>query len=292
MNRLHDYMERIKPLVEAALDRLLPRPGLRAGVLYEAMRYCVLGGGKRLRPALCLASCHACGGTEAAALPAGCALELMHTYSLIHDDLPAMDNDDLRRGKLTCHKAFDEATAILAGDALQALAFETLAKSYPPAVAQESVLALARAVGPAGMVGGQILDLEGESAKPDLELLRAIHAGKTGALLGATCRLGGLAGGAQETVLNVLAEYGRHLGLLFHNVDDQLDVNGTAGQLGKTPGKDRLQKKLTYPRVLGVEESWQQARESAAAAKLAIKDLGKEALFLRLFADFLLERQN
>ncbi|MCA9752335.1 MAG: polyprenyl synthetase family protein [Gemmatimonadetes bacterium] len=228
------------------------------------MRYSLLAGGKRLRPAICFAACEAAGGTPEDALPAAVALELIHTYSLVHDDLPCMDDDDLRRGRPTCHIAFDEATAVLAGDALLTLAFEVAAEG-----GAEAVVALARGAGAAGMVGGQVLDLAAENAGAALGLdgLERIHDGKTGALIIASLEVGRVAGGAGGAeVANLLAEYGALIGRAFQVADDCLDVTGTAAELGKTPGADQAHGKSTYPALLGLQRSLEVARELSERA--------------------------
>jgi geranylgeranyl diphosphate synthase type II len=263
------------------------------------MRYSVLGGGKRLRPLLCLMAAEACGGTAEAALPAACALELVHTYSLIHDDLPAMDDDDLRRGRATCHKAFDEATAILAGDGLLTLAFELIAREVQPAsAALRCVRLLAEAAGPAGMVGGQMADLLAEKQALDepsagsLAELEAIHRRKTGALLRAPLVMGSLIAGAGLVQQEALEQYGRAVGLAFQIVDDLLDVEGDESKLGKRVGKDRGLGKWTYPRFLGVEGSRLRARQLAEEAVAAIAPLGARGRRLRELALTLLERDR
>jgi geranylgeranyl diphosphate synthase, type II len=230
---LAEFLQDARRRVDEALGRFLPEIDTATSApcparLAEAMRYSVLGGGKRLRPMLAMLAADACGADPVVALPAACAVELVHTYSLIHDDLPAMDNDDLRRGRPTCHKAFDEATAVLAGDALLTLAFEILARCVaPPEAATACVRTLAEAAGPAGMVGGQMADLEAEGRDDaTLEALEAIHRRKTGALLRAALRLGGLSVGAPEWTLRALDDYGRGVGLAFQIIDDLLDVQG------------------------------------------------------------------
>jgi geranylgeranyl diphosphate synthase type II len=262
--------------------------------LREAMRYSVLGGGKRLRPILALMAAEACGGELDSALPVACALEVVHTYSLIHDDLPAMDDDDLRRGRPTCHKVFDEATAILAGDGLLTFAFEILAREVHPAEsAIACVTALAEAVGPSGMVGGQMADLEAEGQNDaSIERLEAIHRRKTGALLRAALRMGAIVAGATEHELEALDMYGRSIGLAFQIVDDLLDVEGDEAKLGKRVNKDRDHGKWTYPGLLGVEASRARARELAEDAAAALQPLGERAWRLKELAWNLLERDR
>jgi len=261
--------------------------------LQAAMEYSLLAGGKRLRPALCLSCAVLCGLTDDQVLPFAASIELIHTYSLIHDDLPAMDNDDLRRGKPTNHKVFDEATAILAGDALLTEAFVAMTKTPLPA---ERVLAalgeLARAAGAAGMVGGQVLDMEYTGkATLDVQELADLHARKTGALLQAACVCGGLLAAASPDRLAALAAYGTAFGAAFQIVDDILDVTGTRAQLGKTPGKDSSQGKFTYPALLGLERSRALALEQALLAQSHLAAFnGREAEFLRELALFQVNR--
>jgi len=292
MDRLIAYIGTHVPLVNEAMDKLLPRAEMPPQVLHEAMRYSALAEAKRMRPLLCIMSAGVCGGALEQALPAACALEMVHTYSLIHDDLPAMDNDEMRRGRLTCHRAFNEAIAILAGDALLTLAFETLAEAYPGERAAPAILLLAQAAGPAGMVGGQVLDLEGEEQAPSLKQVEAIHRWKTGALITASCELGALIAGGDGAGRTALRQYGKALGLLYQITDDMLDVESTTEALGKTAGKDVAQRKMTYPAVIGMEKARELARDTAAEAKNALKGFGKEALMLRLLADYVAERKK
>ncbi|MDG3006028.1 polyprenyl synthetase family protein [Paludisphaera sp. Pla2] len=265
--------------------------------LAAAMRYSVLGGGKRLRPVLCLMAAEACGATWREALPAACALELVHTYSLIHDDLPAMDDDDLRRGRPTCHKAFDEATAILAGDGLLTLAFELVARGVEPAdSAVECVRILAQASGPSGMVAGQMADLQAEDRAEagrdgSAAELEAIHRRKTGALLRAPLEMGAVIARAPEAWREALARYGRAVGLAFQIVDDLLDVEGDEAKVGKRVGKDSGHGKWTYPRFLGVEGSRAKARQLAHEAVAALAPLETRGGRLRELALALLERE-
>jgi geranylgeranyl diphosphate synthase, type II len=284
--------------------------------LGEAMRYSLLAPGKRLRPMLVLLAAEACGGRIEAALPAACAVEMVHAYSLIHDDLPAMDDDDLRRGRPTCHKAFDEATAILAGDALLTLAFEVLATEIqPPAVAAACCATLASAAGSCGMVGGQADDVaEGESANGDgggcrrtacrmangiptttsvpFERLTSIHRRKTGAMICVSLRLGSLVAGAKPEQLAALDLYGQRLGLAFQITDDLLDVQSSEAATGKRVGKDAQQGKLTFPGVLGLDQSTQHARQLIAEASEALKPFGADAAGLQSVAQFVLERNR
>jgi geranylgeranyl diphosphate synthase, type II len=298
---LAEYMHGVRRRVEEALAGYLPDSDLEPDPsaacpprLAEAMRYSLLGGGKRLRPILALMAAEACGGDSESALPAACALEMVHTYSLIHDDLPSMDDDDLRRGRPTCHKAFDEATAVLAGDALLTLAFEVLAREIRPAeAAARCVLALAEGAGPAGMVGGQMADLQAEG-RPDVTLaaLEAIHRRKTGALLRASLKMGALVAGVDGTTLRALDSYGHAVGLAFQIVDDLLDVQGDEAKLGKRVNKDHGLGKWTYPGLLGLEGSRRHAAALADEAVKALAPLGGRGARLRALALDLLERDR
>jgi geranylgeranyl diphosphate synthase type II len=298
-SRLADYLSGAERRVDEALRRYLPEESDDPGVacparLASAMRYSVLGGGKRLRPLLCLMAAEACGAKAEAALPAACALELVHTYSLIHDDLPAMDDDDLRRGRLTCHKAFDEATAILAGDALLTLAFEILATDIRSARAAVGCIhALAEAAGAAGMVGGQMADLLAEGRSDGTAAaLEAIHRRKTGALLRAALRMGAIIAGADARRRAALDSYGRAVGLAFQIIDDLLDVQGDEAKLGKRVRKDFELGKWTYPGFLGIEESRHRARQLADEAVAALVPLGAGGDRLQALALDLLERDR
>lgn len=292
MERLTAYIDEKIPLINKALDEMLPRADIPPSTLHEAMRYSVIGGGKRLRAMLVLMGAHICGGTEDEALPAACAIEMVHGYSLAHDDLPSMDDDDLRRGKLTTHKAYDEATAILAGDALLTFAFEVLAGAYSPRKALSSIKTLSRAAGHVGMVGGQMLDLEAVGKEIEIEDLEGIHRRKTGALIAASCRIGGVVGGGEKEDLEKLYDYGRALGLAFQITDDILDATGSSEELGKTSGKDARDNKPTYVTIYGVEQAREMAREAANEAKNLLNNFGSEALMARLLADYVLERKK
>lgn len=273
------------------LDEFL-RPGSDVPPqLADAMRYSVLAPGKRLRPYLVTRCCELVGGRAEDAWHGGAAIECVHAFSLIHDDLPAMDNDDLRRGQPTCHKRFGEALAILAGDALLALAFELLTKHTPDAgVAAGLVLELAQATGWTGMIGGQTADVLGETQPPELARVAYIHARKTGCLLTAACRLGGRLGGAAEATLAALGAYGRDLGRAFQIADDILDITSTPAALGKTVGKDAAAGKQTYPRCVGVEASQAAARSAAREAIAHLGAFGPEAADLRALADYAVDR--
>jgi geranylgeranyl diphosphate synthase type II len=256
------------------------------------MDYSLMAGGKRLRPTLVLESAIACGGTvNRSALAAAGAIELIHTFSLVHDDLPAMDNDDLRRGRPTNHKVYGEAMAILAGDAMVSLAFELIATDAEPAVAARLIVELAHATGPQGMIGGQVLDMDGEQKSLSLEQLQQLHRMKTGALLRSACRLGALSTHASPSQLLALTEFGRHLGLAFQIVDDVLDVTASPEQMGKATGKDAAKGKNTYPALLGLDKAQHEAKAQLDEALSALAPLGPSANGLRELAQFVVERQ-
>ncbi|HEX6986514.1 MAG TPA: farnesyl diphosphate synthase [Planctomycetaceae bacterium] len=285
--------------VEAALREFLPPPGDCPPRLREAMEYSLLAGGKRLRPVLTLLACEACGGVASQGLPAACALEMIHTYSLVHDDLPAMDDDDLRRGRPTNHKVFGEALAILAGDALLTRAFEVIAaRTRPPEVAAACCADLAAAAGAEGMVGGQVADLEAEAVpatgdrEADGSRLVAVHRRKTGALIACAASLGARVAGASEDRRAALAGYGRDVGLAFQIADDLLDVTGSRDRMGKGVGKDASLGKLTYPGVYGVEESRRRATVLVDSACAAVAPLGPAGEPLAALARFVLERDH
>ncbi len=279
-------------LADAALELTLPAADAWPARLHQAMRYSVFAGGKRLRPALVLAGCRAVGGSYAACAPALAAVELLHTYTLVHDDLPAMDDDDLRRGRPTCHKAFDEATAILAGDALQTLAFEALAE-----ISGEAVRVLARAAGSRGVVGGQQEDIDAEGSPVDASpacraRLERIHRGKTAALIRASVEIGGLSGGATPAQRAALVAYGEAIGLAFQVADDVLDATADAATLGKTPGKDAEQGKLTYVAVHGLTAARAEAERLLAEALVALVPLGAAAEPLAALGRFVVQRDR
>ncbi len=282
-------------LVDAALNRLIPAEDRFPDSIHKAMRHSVFAGGKRLRPILCLEAAR----MVAKALPAGVedlasALEMLHTYSLIHDDLPALDNDDLRRGKPTCHVVFGEAIAILAGDALQTRAYEVLAGVGAPAEARVRIIAeIARGTGTIeGMIGGQVMDLEAERTSPDAKTVEYIHRSKTGALITASLVVGGIYAGGSAADVERLREFGRCIGLAFQIVDDVLDVTQSSEQLGKTAGKDTASAKGTYPALFGVEESLRQADALVAKGCAALDPFGERASVLKELAMFLVERKN
>jgi geranylgeranyl pyrophosphate synthase len=280
-------------LFESELMTRLSSLPLVSDRLGEAMRYSLEAGGKRLRPALVLWCCELCGGSREVAMPAALAVECVHTFSLIHDDLPAIDNDDLRRGRPTLHKQFDEATAILAGDALLALAFEILTESPVGAGAIKLMTReLAHATGAAGMIGGEAVDIEAQSRPPDAALVAAIHAAKTARLIEASCRLGGIAAGASGDQMSALGKYGHALGLAFQVADDLLDITGTAEALGKRTQKDAASGKQTYPRAVGIEASRALAAGSIDEAIEALSPFGSGARRLGGLARFVIERES
>jgi geranylgeranyl diphosphate synthase, type II len=287
---LREYLKERVRQVDAELDRLTPAESAPPEVIHRAMRYSLFAGGKRIRPVLCLEAARAVSGEDVEGIHAVAAsLELVHTYSLIHDDLPALDNDDLRRGRPTNHKVFGEAMAILAGDALLTLAFEVLGGTGDARLVQE----LATASGTVGgMIGGQVHDLEGENATPTAELLERIHRAKTGALLRASVRLGALHAGATAGQLDALSRYGEHAGLAFQIVDDVLDIEQSSETLGKTAGKDAEQHKITFPAVYGLAASKRMAEEQRHLAHEALAEFGERAQRLRELADLIVERQN
>lgn len=261
------------------------------------MRYSLLAGGKRLRPLLVIAAAEACGGTARKVLPAAAAFECLHTYSLIHDDLPAMDDDDMRRGRPTCHKAFDEATAILAGDGLLTLAFELLARNsgqagVTPRAAVEAARVLAQAAGSAGMVAGQMADMLAEGKATKLQGLKAIHAGKTGALIRASVECGAVLAGASPLRRKALARFGTHIGLAFQVADDILNVEGDAHKLGKATGSDAKRGKATYPALLGLEGAKRLMRSEWKKAENALRIFGTKGEPLRALARFVIERDR
>jgi geranylgeranyl diphosphate synthase, type II len=278
--------------IDKHLDRVMPSEKISPGTLHKAMRYSLFAGGKRLRPALVLAATEAVGGSREDAVPAACAVEMIHTYSLIHDDLPAMDDDDLRRGKPTCHKVFGEAMAILAGDGLLTYAFEVLTQTKRTESVPGIVKAIARGVGTQGMVGGQVLDIEGEGKPATLQSVRAIHTWKTAALIASCCEAGALAGGATQTEYEHLVTFGQKIGLAFQIVDDILDITSSPEALGKTPGKDVESGKATYPAVLGLEKARQEADLLAKQAFESLKVFGSRSHTLEALGRFVLERQS
>jgi geranylgeranyl diphosphate synthase type II len=290
---LQAYLSTRSQLVDRALDGFLPRAAAKPATIHKAMRYSLFAGGKRMRPVLALAAAEACGGDVERAMPAACAVECIHTYSLIHDDLPCMDDDDLRRGRPTNHKVFGEGVAVLAGDALLTIAFEILAQTAPaprhPVAAQ--IHELAEASGSKWLIGGQVADLEGEGRKLTGVELRYIHRCKTAALLTASIRLGAMSANATPAKLQALTDFGQALGLAFQVIDDILDVTQTTEKLGKTAGKDVAATKATFPAIYGLDKSRAEARRLTSAAHAAIMPLGIKAARLRELADYLLARE-
>lgn len=292
---LKSYLAERIAMVDKALDHWLPVEDILPASLHRSMRYSVFAGGKRIRPVLAIAACEAVGGEAEAALPVAGALEMIHTYSLVHDDLPAMDDDDFRRGRPTNHKVFGEATAILAGDALLTEAFILL--SHPdatarlaPGVCRRVIQVIARAAGSQGMVGGQVVDMESEGKPFDFPTLEYIHTRKTGALILASIQSGALVGGADDAAYAALTRYGSAAGLAFQIADDILDIVGNQEELGKDVGSDEARGKATYPALLGIEESRRRARELRDIALEALEPLGTPADPLREIAHFIVDR--
>jgi geranylgeranyl diphosphate synthase type II len=282
-------------LTDEALERLLPAATQHPTSIHRAMRHSVFAGGKRLRPILSMEAARMiCGSLPSGIEELGAALEMLHTYSLIHDDLPALDNDDLRRGRPTCHKAFGEAIAILAGDALQTHAYEVLARLRCPAEARVRIIEeIARGTGTVnGMIGGQVVDLEAEHSKPDLQTLEYIHRAKTAALITASVVSGALYAGADESAAAAIREFGQGIGLAFQIVDDVLDVTQTSEQLGKTAGKDTAAEKATYPALFGIEQSLTKADELVNTACARLDRFGERAQTMKCLAHFLVERKK
>ena len=290
---LKRYLVARQQEVDRALDRFLPKASVAPATIHKAMRYSLFAGGKRLRPILCLAAAEACGGKINAALPQACAVECIHTYSLIHDDLPSMDNDDLRRGRPTCHKVFGDGIAILAGDALLTIAFEIATKAKP--VSRYDFRDIFReitvAAGSRKLIAGQVADLEAEGRRLTPAEVRSIHENKTAALLTTSIRLGAMSANATTKQLAAVTAFGRALGLAFQVIDDILDVTQTSEKLGKSAGKDLAAQKATYPAVIGLEKSRAEARRLTTQAHRALESLGKKAGVLRALADYLLARE-
>jgi len=291
---LNQYLDRVCTRVDAALDKLLPPETAAPPTIHKAMRYSIFAGGKRIRPVLCLAACEAVGGKSATAMPLACAVECIHTYSLIHDDLPSMDDDDLRRGKPTNHKVFGEGIAVLAGDALLTEAFAMVAKSNPPKryPVRELVSDLAMAAGSLRLIAGQVQDLENEERQASLEEVKTTHRNKTAALITTSIRLGAMAGNATPSELKRLTRYGQDLGVAFQVIDDILDATSTKEIMGKSVRADEKNKKSTFPTVLGLDKSRQYAADLIADAHKQLSVFGKKADPLRAIADFFLTRKN
>lgn len=292
---LTQVLEEGRKLTDAALERVLPPASTRPASIHQAMRHSVFAGGKRIRPILCMEAGRAVAGQSPPGIEElGAALEMLHTYSLIHDDLPALDNDDLRRGRPTCHKVFGEALAILAGDALQTQAYEVLSQLRCPAEARVRIIeAIARGTGTVdGMIGGQVVDLEAEHTKPGAETLEYIHRSKTAALITASVVSGGIYAGASSQEVSQLSCFGQAIGLAFQIVDDMLDVTQTSEQLGKTAGKDVTSEKVTYPALFGLQESRKKADQLLKEATQSLRSFGTKAKTLQTLAKFLVERES
>jgi geranylgeranyl diphosphate synthase, type II len=291
------YLQEQKALVDEALARYLPGEEHYPPAIFQAMRYSVFAGGKRVRPILAIAAAEALGGTATDVLPLACALECIHTYSLIHDDLPALDDDDYRRGRLTNHKVFGEANAILAGDALLTFAFELMgdARHWPQFVPERVVQVMhevAYAIGTFGMIGGQVVDLQMEGQDIDLPALQYIHAHKTGALIRTSVRSGGILGGGSPAAVEALTHYGTHIGLAFQIMDDILDVRGDEQLMGKALRKDDARRKATYPRLVGLAESEVRAQAAVTASIAALGIIGERGAVLRDLAHFIIARES
>jgi geranylgeranyl pyrophosphate synthase len=289
-----EFLASCRTLIDSHLDRLIPPESTEPRRVHAAIRWSVFAGGKRFRPALLIAAGQTFGADTGRLLHSACALEMIHTYSLIHDDLPSMDDDELRRGRATCHIKFDEATAILAGDALQALAFQTIAEdeTLDHGLRVKLVSELAQASGvPSGMVAGQALDLSAESREVTGAELQQIHEQKTGALIRGAARIGAMIARAGKADLEAITEYAANLGLLFQITDDLLDVTATAEELGKTPGKDERSRKATYPAVYGVEATRERIAQVHRAAGAALDKIGSSTQLLRSINDFIFQRQ-
>jgi geranylgeranyl diphosphate synthase, type II len=291
---LNQYLADRTEAVNRALDGFLPNARVKPPTIHEAMRYSLFAGGKRLRPILCLAAAEACGGALEAAMPLACAVECVHTYSLIHDDLPAMDNDDYRRGKLTNHKVFGEGIAVLAGDALLTQAFEIAAQFIPTAryPLKDIIRDLAVASGSRQLIAGQVADLEGEGKKLNAAQLRFIHERKTSALLRCSVRLGGMSANCASAQLEALTLFGYLVGLAFQVIDDILDVTQTSDKLGKTAGKDAAAQKATYPSIVGLEKSGQIAARLTQKAFASLEPFRGRATALEALTGFLLKRDR
>ncbi len=292
---LQETLERGQALTDAALDRLIPLETQNPSSIHKGMRHSVFAGGKRLRPVLCMEAGRMIAGSFPKKIEElGAALEMLHTYSLIHDDLPALDNDDMRRGRPTCHKVFGEALAILAGDALQTRAYEVLARLECPAEARVRIIEeIARGTGTlGGMIGGQVVDLEAEHTQPTAEMLEYIHRAKTAALITASLVSGGLYAGAKNIEVAKLRAFGQSIGLAFQIVDDVLDLTQTSEQLGKTAGKDTAAQKATYPALFGIDESERKADSLVGAAFSELESFGERAAILKELARYLVERKK
>jgi len=292
--QIHTYWKQRQAAFEKSLQAALPPAKTRPATIHEAMRYSLFAGGKRLRPILCLAAAEAVGGTARAAMPLACAVECIHTYSLIHDDLPCMDDDDLRRGMPTSHKVYGEGIAVLAGDALLTHAFELAARvpGWPRYSVAAVVRELAAASGSKALIAGQVVDLLCEGKKISAEELRYIHRNKTAALITSSIRLGAMSGNASAAQLKTLSKFGEALGLAFQVIDDILDITQTSEQLGKSAGKDLAAEKATYPAILGMEKAQSEAARLTRLAKNTIRSMGPKAGALQAIAEYLLSRKS
>ena len=290
---LKAYLAARQRSIDRALDRFLPKEDVAPSTIHRAMRYSLFAGGKRLRPILCLAAAEACGGKISDALPLASAMECIHTYSLVHDDLPSMDNDDFRRGRATCHKVFGEGIAILAGDGLLTIAFEIAARAKPTRrySTAQIIREIASAAGSRKLIAGQVADLEAEGRPANRALVRYIHENKTAAMLTTSVRLGAMSANAETKKLRAMTKFGRSLGLAFQVIDDILDVTQTSEKLGKSAGKDVAAQKATYPAVIGLDASRAEARRLTNAAQRALNSFGTEAKRLQEIANYLLDRE-
>ncbi len=290
---LEPYLKSRQKKIDRALERYLPKEKTRPPTIHKAMRYSLFAGGKRLRPILCLAAAETCGGKIDNALPLACALECIHTYSLVHDDLPSMDNDDFRRGRPTCHKVFGDGIAVLAGDALLTIAFEIVSRvKFSPRYNLSILLReIAVAAGSRKLIAGQVADLEAEGRNIDMMGLRYIHENKTAAILTTSARLGAMSAGANPKDLDAITKFGRALGLAFQIIDDILDVTQTSEKLGKSAGKDAAAKKATYPAVIGLKKSRLEAKRLTRRAHNALSIFDGKAEALHALANYLLERE-
>ena len=291
---LKKYLRTRQKVIDRALDRYLPKTSTKPVTLHKAMRYSLFAGGKRLRPILCLAAAEACRGNVDTALPLACAVECIHTYSLVHDDLPSMDNDDFRRGRPTCHKVFGDGIAVLAGDALLTIAFEIVSNAKPAPRYDISILLreIAVAAGSQRLIAGQVADLEAEGKRVKRDQLRFIHENKTAAMLKSSVRLGAMSANADARKLSAITQFGERLGLAFQVIDDILDVTQTSEILGKSAGKDVAAKKATYPAVIGLEKSRAEARRLTRQAHDALSVFREaDAEALHALANYLLERE-
>jgi geranylgeranyl diphosphate synthase type II len=282
-----NYLKHNQTVVDIALENYLPAKDTRPTILHEAMHYCVLNGGKRIRPILCIAAAEACGATEEQAIPSAIAVELYHCSTLVHDDLPCMDDDDLRRGLPTCHVKFGAANAVLTGDALMIHAFQVLAESGNSMLSLE----LAKAAGSCGVIAGQVEDLAAEGTTPDADLIEFIHTNKTAILIRAAIRMGAIAGGASENELESLTVFGEKIGLAFQIEDDILDETSTDAVLGKPAGSDEEQNKMTYPAVHGMDNAKERVSTLTTEALIALNSIPRETKALRVIADYLMNRK-